>query len=155
MLRHRYYHRPILANPWPDAVNCDGSGSCRLYRNTAATAAANRLYAKGGVAQRDGDVVAALRHYHAAVEAQPSHLQAITALAYLYDRPKGGRPSLQAEAQVWFEEIVRLFPVHTGERVRRGQGAGDGMVGCSLGGESICYGGWGGVGGGAGPTLGT
>lgn len=109
----RYYHKPILPNPWRDAVNCDGSGSCRIYRNTAATAEANSLYDAASVAQKGKDVDGALRFYHAAAALQPSHLQAVTNLAYLYDRLQ--QPT---HARRWFQQLVRLFPIHTGARFR-------------------------------------
>jgi hypothetical protein len=52
----RYYSRPSLPGIWRDAIKCDGSGSCRQYTNTVATAVANHLYDAATLAQQQDDI---------------------------------------------------------------------------------------------------
>ena len=108
-----YYERHVLPGLWRDAVNCDGSGSCRRYVNSGATRSANRLYDRAGVHQQRGHTDAAIALYRDAHAAQPLHLQTLVNLAYLLDGL-----NREDDAIEWFEKLLAVFPIHTGARFR-------------------------------------
>eukprot|EP00040_Diaphanoeca_grandis_P013132 m.66378 g.66378 ORF g.66378 m.66378 type:complete len:348 (+) comp23681_c0_seq1:112-1155(+) len=115
-----YYQRPVLAEVWRDAVNCDGSGSCRRYTNTVRTRTANALFDKAASLKKQSDIPQILALYKEAVTSQPAHVQSLVGLAYVSEHLTDKQESIS-----WFEKVVEQFPVHTGARFKLAEWAED------------------------------